>query len=769
MHFHDTLIELAPRQPTRYISRARTVLAIGPDGFISGGQEQGLWCFQTRMLSRYRWLVNGKVPELTAGSNVEQHSWRGYYIAIPQNYKETGAQDDNAAQQTIELKLTRVVGYGFCEDAQITNYTQIATVVHLELELDSDFADPDEAQSGKRKQKGSLKHSWSKTVEGFWSLNFDYHAEHAFNQQGNKGLAHMHRAIKGVVQTKDGCAEPDYAAGKIRFTIDLGPHESWRVRLIWSIAIENEWAPPVCNAEAPGTDEAWDDEQRRFLSVSTSFSPAETSNDLTQIVLKTLDRSKRDLFALRLFDLDQADHAWAMAAGVPTYVAFFGRDSLVASLESSLLSTELMQGSAQTLVKYQATQTNPWRDEQPGRMVHELHTNPLSVLNFNPHACYYGDVNASIRFPMIVAALWHWTGDKDLVRPLVEPALKTLHWADENANSADGFYRYKTYSKQGEKNQGWKDSSDAIVYEDGTQVPDPLGTCEMQAFVYASKIHFSELLYWLDDAQTAKKLYREAEELKKRFNEKFWLADEQFFAMGIDSQGRLIRSIASDPGHCLATGIIDESLAPAVASRLMQDDLFSGWGVRSLSANHPAYNPYAYHRGTVWPVENGLFVLAFARYGFHQDANRLAKALFESASLFQYCRLPELFAGHPRDDHHPFPGMYPYANSPQAWSASAPFSAMQGLLGLYPYAPLKVLLLDPWLPEWLPSIRVEKLRVGTAVTTIRFQRNASGQTDYYVEDLQGDLHVLRQPGLFSLTSNYGGRVSDTITSLIPGH
>jgi glycogen debranching enzyme len=291
----------------------------------------------------------------------------------------------------------------------------------------------------------------------------------------------------------------------------------------------------------------------------------------------------------------------------------------------------------------------------------------------------------------------------------------------------------------------------------------------MQAFVYASKLHFSELLWWFDEIDAAKQLYRQAEELKKRFNKTFWMQDDQFFGMAIDSRGRLVRSIASDPGHCLVSGIVDESLIRPTAQRLLQPDLFSGWGIRSLSANHPAFNPYAYHRGTVWPVENGTFVLAMARHGLHAEANRLSKAFFEAASLFEHCRLPEVFAGHQRDGDHPFPGLYPRANSPQAWSASAPFTVLQALLGLFPYAPLNVLLLDPWLPEWLPSVRLSRLRIGDAIIDLQFERGDDGKTDYRVEQLHGDLRIIRQPSPWSLTAGYGERVRDFISSLLPGH
>ncbi|HEX8852256.1 MAG TPA: amylo-alpha-1,6-glucosidase, partial [Pyrinomonadaceae bacterium] len=332
----------------------------------------------------------------------------------------------------------------------------------------------------------------------------------------------------------------------------------------------------------------------------------------------------------------------------------------------------------------------------------------------------------------------------------------------------DGFYEYLSRSEMGTTNQGWKDSDDAMVYEDGAQVRAPIATCEEQGFAYLAKLHMSEVLWWLDEKDEAQRLYREAGELKKRFNEAFWMPEENFFAMGLDADKRQIKSISSNPGHCLATAIVREECVLPVAARLLSDELFTGWGVRTLSSKHPAYNPYSYHRGSVWPVENGTFALAFMRYGLHEEVERLTRALFEAAALFDFYRLPELFSGHGRDASHPFPALYPQANSPQAWSASAVFTLLQALLGLYPYAPLKMLLLDPFLPEWLPEITLTNLRVGEARVSIRFYRDGGGASDYEILDQQGTLHVLRQPSPWSLTASFAERLKDALTSLLPG-
>src|SRR5205085_103778 len=264
-----------------------------------------------------------------------------------------------------------------------------------------------------------------------------------------------------------------------------------------------------------------------------------------------------------------------------------------------------------------------WRDEQPGRMLHEAHTGPLSALGFDPRSRYYGSATTSGFYPVVLAELWHWTGDKDLVRPLIEPALKALRWKDEWADlNNDGFYEYQTRSTQGTKNQGWKDSGDAIVYSDGSQVEAPIATCEEQAYVYVAKLHMSELLWWMDMKDEGKRLHREAAELKKRFNDAFWVDRERFFAMGLDSKGQQITSVGSNPGHCIACGVVDDSLVAATAERLMANDMFTGWGVRTLSAKHPAFNPFSYHRGSVWPVEQGSFAIGFMRYGLHEHLEK---------------------------------------------------------------------------------------------------------------------------------------------------
>jgi glycogen debranching enzyme len=771
VHHRNHLVRLRPRDDIIYVSQSRTVLAMERDGFIEDGPDRGLFFHQTRLLSRYRYYINGQRPFPLALSNIEQHSWLGYYIVLSPNAGEPGEWETlgpggKLAQEPIELRLTRFAGEGMHEEVHVTNFTRTPVECVLELEVGADFADKDETKEDRR-QRGKFKRDWRRSSDGPWELAFDYNAEHAYEHQGNRGVARLHRGV--VLRVEHADSEPSWNDSRITFPVWLLPRAVWHACINLIPVLEGEMLPPLYSCGAlKGSDNRFEARRQIFLTESTAFTTRE-SETLASVVVATVERARRDLAALRLYDLDRCERAWTVAAGLPIYIALFGRDTLTASWQAGLIGTEMLRGTLPVITELQGKAVNDWRDEQPGKMLHQADTGPLATLNFNPLARYYGSITTSGFFPVALSELWHWTGDKDLVRPLVEPALNALRWLDEYADfDRDGFYEYQTRSEQGVENQGWKDSSDAIVYEDGSLVSATIATCEEQGFAYIAKLHMSELLWWLDRKEEARSLYRQAGELKKRFNETFWTENEGFIALGLDSEKRQIRSITSNPGHCLATGVVEKSLAQRTADRLMQEDLFTGWGVRTLSCRHPAFNPYSYHRGSVWPVEQATFALGFMRYGLHDRVEQLCRALFEAAGLFDARRLPELFSGHQRDTEHPFPAHYPGANSPQAWSASAVFCLLQAMLGLYPYAPLNMLLVDPHMPEWLPEITLHDLRVGEATATIRFFRKRNGASGYKVLDKRGSLHVVRQPSPWSLTATFAERLKDALVSLLPG-
>jgi len=759
-----SLVRLRPRAETIYVSRGRTVLATGRDGFLGDGEEQGLFVSETRLLSRYRYLIDGQPVPPVSVSNVAQHSWLGYYIVPASDELRRSGKfaTADACQQSLELRLSRYVGDGLHEDVDLTNFTQQQVNFTLELECDVDFADQEET-SGPRRQRGKLKRSWGEK-DDVWELAFDYRASHRFQHQVESGVASIQRGIR--LRFSSTTTAPRLRGDRIVFEIRLGLQERWHCCVdIIPIVEEHELVPQYRCRSFARRDNEYDRRSDIFLREATQFSTPE-SGTLAAAVAGSLEQGKRDLAALRLHDLDTGKRAWTTAAGLPMYLALFGRDTLTVAWEAAPVSLDLMRGTLPVLAGLQGRRVNNWRDEQPGRMLHEAHAGPLAALNYNPKARYYGSITTSGFYPFVVAQLWHWTGDKDLVRPYVDPAVAALKWlSDDCDRDRDFFCEYQTRSECGLENQAWKDSEDAIVYEDGSQVPKPVATCEEQAIVYAAKMNLAEVLWWLDRADEAKQLYREARELKKRFNEAFWIEQDGFFAMALDRDKRPVRSIGSNALHCVATGIADKSLVRPTLERLFAEDMFSGWGVRTLSSQHPAFNPYSYHRGTVWPVEHGPFAVGAYRYGCHDYLERICRSQFELAALFDFFRLPECIAGHQRDEDHPFPAVYPAANSPQAWSATTVYTLLQAMLGLQPFAPLRMLFVDPFLPEWLPEITLARMRVSDAVISIRFFRKPNGGSDYEILKLEGSLHVLRQPSPWSLTAGFGERAKDILTSL----
>ncbi len=760
------LATLNPRSRGPSASQGWTVLVTEPSGFIDGKGGHGLFVQETRLLSRYRYRINGDLPFTVAISNVEQHSWLGYYVA-PSPAKESGETTDKApTEKVIELRLARAVGEGFHEDVDLTNYTGEPIDVPLEIDVDADFADLQETH-GERQQKGKQTRRWAETAPDVWELVLDYHAEHAYEHQGENGTAQIHRAL--TIRIERASSAPDFRNGVLSFRVQLQPRQSWHACLSFLASIYGRALPLLYSCRMFGnTGNECDRKRAEFLHRSTTFHfPG--SDTLTAIVAGTLEQSRRDLAALRLYPLDQAEDAWTVAAGLPKYVALFGRDPLITAWQAAPLTADILRGTLAVLPQSQGTTTNDWRDEQPGRLIHQMQRSPLAVLNYNPFARYYGSMSSPIFYSEILFALYLWSGDKEEVSRYVRPALRAMQWLDRYGDlDGDGFYEYQTHSEKGVKNQGWKDSGDAFVYEDGSQVEPPIATAEVQACAYIAKRHLAQVLDWLGYRDEPDILRRQAHELKQRFNDTFWMPDEEYLPMGLDPKKQLIRSISSDAGACLAADIIDRSRVRQLADRLMSDELYSGWGVRTLSTRHPAYNPFSYHRGTVWPVENGILALAFLRYGLHGHLHRLCRGMFELAALFDLYRLPEVIGGQPRDAEHPFPGLYPDACWPQAWSASAVFSLVQAMLGIFPFAPLHVLVVDPCLPDWLPEITLENLRVGEGSCTIRFYRKPDGRSSYQVLAAHGPIHVVRQPSPWSLTAGLGERVEDALVSLLPG-
>ena len=758
-----SLIRLRPRAGTTYVSSDRTVLATRDDGVLVPQLDRGLFVDETRLLSRWCWLIDGVPPQAVSSSNVAQHSWLGYFIApAPDGHAERERDPiSGAAQEAVEL--SRYAGGGMHEDVDLTNFARWPVNLTLQLDLGSDFADQAET-GGDRRQTGRRATVWT-AGDGVWDLTTTYEARHRYDHQGETGTARIHRGL--TVRFTHATTPPRRRRNRISFEASLAPGEAWHCCVDLIPELESRRLTPRygCRSfEAP--DNPYDRRTAIFLDEATTFSSRE-SGTLAPVVIGALEQGKHDLAALRLFDLDVGERAWTPAAGLPLYVALFGRDTLTAAWEAAPVSTDLMRGTLPVLADWQGKEVNDWRDEQPGRMLHEAHDGPLAALNFNPQGRSYGSLTTSGFYPFVVAQLWHWTADKALVQPFIEPAVKAIQWLRTCSDrDHDGFFDYRTRSSMGTENQGWKDSGDALVHADGSAAKTPIATCEEQGIAFAAMLNMAEVLLWFGRRDEAKHLYDDAVELKKRFNAAFWMEDEGTFAMALERGGRQVRSVGSNALHCVATGIADKALVPRTLDRLMAPDMFSGWGVRTLSSDHPSYNPYSYHRGTVWPVEHGPFAVGAYRYGCHERVEQICRAQFETAALFDHFRLPECIAGHQRDGEHPFPAIYPAANSPQAWSATTVYTLLQAMLGLQPFAPTRMLFIDPFLPPWLPEITLTGMRVADATVSLRFFRKPNGRSDYEVLDKRGSLHVIRQPSPWSLTASFGERAKDILAGAL---
>jgi glycogen debranching enzyme len=399
-----------------------------------------------------------------------------------------------------------------------------------------------------------------------------------------------------------------------------------------------------------------------------------------------------------------------------------------------------LRGALEVTALTQATADEPWRDAEPGKMLHELRRGPLSMLGLSPRDAYYGSQTTPAMFIVVLSELWHWTGDDRVLRRFRDPALRAIDWAERTMDER-GFVTYRKRSPGGLLNQGWKDSDEAIRHADGRIARGPMATVEEQAFHHLALQRLAEILVVLGDDGAADALLDRAGALRRRWHEAFWMPREGFYALALDGEGNQVASITSNPGHALAAGLVPAAHARMVADRLLSSDLFSGWGVRTLSQEHPSYNPLAYHLGTVWPVENATFALGLKRYGLDDHLERLLSGLLEAAAASPNGRLPEAITGHRR-----LPGVgptpYPNACAPQAWSASAVVQSLQLLLGLYPFASLHTLaVIRPRLPRSIPEITLRNLRVGRATIDLRFTRNADGSASHKVLRKDGTLVI----------------------------
>jgi glycogen debranching enzyme len=453
-----------------------------------------------------------------------------------------------------------------------------------------------------------------------------------------------------------------------------------------------------------------------------SLAEIRTDNELFNLAL---ERSASDL-RLLINDGPGPGQRY-IAAGVPWFATLFGRDSAITSFEALAVRPQLAIETLEVLASLQATEDDPSRDAEPGKIPHELRTGEMARAGELPHRPYYGTIDATPLWLILLGATWDWTGDRALLDRLWPHALAALEWMDRYGDrDGDGFLEYERRTDRGLINQGWKDSHDAIRDRHGSLATGPIALAEVQGYAFDAKRRMAVLARVRGDDELGDRLEREAERLRARFEDAFWSDDQGMYAMALDGDKRRADAIGSNAGHCLWSGIASPDRAQRVVDRLMAPDMFSGWGIRTYGSGQPGYNPIGYHTGTVWPHDVALIAAGFKRYGFHEEANLLVERMFQASQHFADFRLPELFCGFDRDlSGVPVP--YPVACSPQAWAAGSVFLFAETMLGLRPHAHRRELeLLRPELPEWLSKVTITNLRVGEDTVDLLFHRWRGG-------------------------------------------
>ncbi len=639
-----------------------TFVVSDPRGDIEASltDPTGLFSFDTRFLSTWVLTVNGE--RLNALSVDDLQYFEARFFLVP----GTGTVYVDAKLSVIRQ---RAVGDGFHEELTILNHADEPIELTVRVDADSDFADLFEVKDALKKK-------------GRYGNRIDEDGLHlVYERETFVRLTTISASAPAAIDEKG-----------LTFVVTIGPQGSWTTDLdvVTAAGAGGRLVRPKYRR---GERRAQPNIGRSLENWLEEAPRLECDDDRLRA---TYRRSLVDLAALRFSPLIAGGRSLP-AAGLPWFMTMFGRDSILTSLQALPFTPELAATTLKALGDWQGSRIDDFRDEDPGRILHEMRYGEMTAFEERPHSPYYGCADATPLYVVLLDEYERWTGDRSLVRQREHEARAALAWIDDYADLlGNGYVWYQRRNEQtGLENQCWKDSWDSISYRDGRIPGFPRATCELQGYAYDAKIRGARLArsVWNDPA-FADRLEQEAAELKRRFNRDFWVADGGYFALALDPEGNQVDSMASNNGHLLWSGIVDKSKAKAVVENLLGPRLFSGWGVRTLAEGEGRYNPIGYHVGTVWPFDNSFIAWGLRRYGFKDEAATIAEGILDAAGFFDG-RLPEAFGGYERS-FTKYPVQYPTACSPQAWSTGAPLLLLRTMLGLEPIG--DHLVVDPALP-----------------------------------------------------------------------
>ncbi len=632
-------------------------------------ETQGLFQWDTRFLSRWKLTVDGRVPNVLSTDDLQYFSVQ--YFLVP----GTGTVYVDAGLSIIRR---RSVGQGFHEDLEILNHKAQPLDLDIRIDAAADFADLFE-----------IKDALAKKGEHFERV-----------EPGRLVLGY--RRGQYLRETWISASAPvAFDEQGLHIKVHLEPHGEWKSCLDVVVAVDGFGVTHQTVSHKHGQSEPHPDME---VGLDEWIGAAPTLTSEWEPLDRIYRRSLIDLAALRFNSVLLPDGALP-SAGLPWFMTIFGRDSILTSLQALPFTPILAETTLRVLASQQGRHDDPFRDEEPGKIIHELRFGEMTAFEERPHSPYYGAADSTPLFLILLDEMERWTGNAALVRELEPEARAALAWIDEYGDrDRDGYVEYNRRNKEtGLENQCWKDSWDAILFADGTNSKLPRATCEIQGYVYDAKMRTARLArtFWNDPA-LANRLESEAAVLKRRFNRDFWIADREFFALAIDGDGRQVDSLTSNIGHLLWSGIVENDKAGVCVRHLMGDALYSGWGIRTMATTEGGYNPIGYHIGTVWPHDCSFIAWGLNRYGYRTEAARIALNILEAATYFRN-RLPEAFAGYPRKQTM-FPVEYPTACSPQAWATGAPLLFLRTMLGLEPVG--DQLLVDPVVPHSIGRIEL---------------------------------------------------------------
>jgi len=721
----------------------------------------GLYDLDTRVLSCAVLRINGVRPTLLRTQSAASHV-STIQLTNPELRRDPatkqGAQEA-LAMRSISVTRRRWIAGGLAERVEVTNYSAFAQTIHLDLELDADAADIFEVRGRIRERRGTYRpiEATQETI--------------VFAYEGLDGL--VRRTLVAFSQAQVSASTDDGLGGgegsaRLHWTLEVEPGARAGVR--WEVSTDLAPVPGRAKPaeETParlarsvtggdGSNEAKDGAGSKITAgpgAATIAEPAEAEAEYGvwhdraarirsdgELLDLAIRRSIADLRLLRNDGPMRGEHY--VAAGVPWFATLFGRDSIITSLEVLPFMPDVARETLRVLADWQATEDDPERDMEPGKILHELRVGELARTGELPHRPYYGSIDATPLWLVLLDETYRWTGDLDMVRSLWPNALAALGWIDRYGDrDGDGFVEYERRTPQGLLNQGWKDSGDGIRHRDGSVAVAPIALVEVQGYVHDAKRRMASLAGRLDQPELAQRLETEADELARRFDAAFWMPDVNYYAIALDRDKRQVGTIGSNPGHCLWSGIVPPERADAVVDRLLDPSMDSGWGIRTYASGQPGYNPVGYHTGTVWPHDNALIAAGMKRVHRHDAADRVASRIFEAAQHSPDFRLPELFCGFDRGLAD-VPVPYPVACSPQAWSAGTSLSLLQTMLGMHADAARDLLELDrPHLPAWLGKVTVHELRVGERTVDLLFHRWRGSTTSAEVLRRDGPLELV---------------------------